>query len=156
MRSTGIGATVAPDDVVPLVLTIPIPNKFSQPIAADGTGTCWLVVCVRLTSLTSGAKSNPGDGRRSPNGCYGMSAARGSLTFDIRLANDAAVFVILCAKKRTEIRATHSDGTEPLDSELWFHLGCLQCRAEPASQLGNRFLRCLRRCEQSPPNVNLV
>jgi len=68
-----------------------------------------------------------------------------SLHLDVRLANDAAELVILFAKKSGETHAAQPNRKKPLDGKLRLDLGCLHCRGEPAGQLGDRFLRRLRR-----------
>src|SRR5438067_7255183 len=72
-------------------------------------------------------------------------ARLGSLRLDVRLANDSAVFVMLFAKKSAEVRAARPNRIEPLGDELRLDLGYLHRRGEPVGQLGDSFLRCLRR-----------
>src|SRR5439155_20657857 len=51
---------------------------------------------------------------------------------DIRLANDAAVFLDLPAQVSPEFRAAHPDRKESLLGKLGFHVGGFQRAAEPA------------------------
>ena len=59
-----------------------------------------------------------------------------SLGLDVRLANDAAVIVILPAQQRAEIRAAHPDRREPLGDELRLDL------AVPALPAVNQSASC--------------
>src|SRR5262245_34580640 len=51
---------------------------------------------------------------------------------DIRLANDAAIFVDLAPQVGAEFGAAHPDRKEPLLGKLGFHVGGLECAAEGA------------------------
>src|SRR5712671_4348904 len=89
---------------------------------------------------------------RGAGGIRGTGRAfAGLLRVDVRLANEAAVFVRLLAKKSAEIRAAHRDWIEPLGDELRLDLGYLQGCGEPAGELGDHFLRRLRRRDHTEP-----
>src|SRR5262245_4510278 len=61
--------------------------------------------------------------------------AAGSLAFDVGLANDAAILVILLAKMSGEIRSAHPDREEIVGGKLRLNFGSLNRRAEPACKL---------------------
>jgi hypothetical protein len=64
----------------------------------------------------------------------------GSLRLHVRLANDAAVLVILSANKRAEIRAALPDRKQALSNQLPPGFGFSQCRSEPAGDFRDHFL----------------
>src|SRR5262249_11164716 len=68
--------------------------------------------------------------RRAPSACGGHAAAL--FDRDIRLADDAAIFVDLTPQVGAEFGAAHPDRKEPLLGKLGFHVGGLQRAAEPA------------------------
>src|SRR5262249_1497707 len=68
--------------------------------------------------------------RRAPSTCGGPAAEL--FDGDIRLANDAAVFVDLPPQVGAEFGAAHPDRKEPLLGKLGFHVGGLQRATEPA------------------------
>src|ERR1700682_1363769 len=86
----------------------------------------------------------------------GWSGPRFLFGLDIRLANDAAVFVDLPSHIGAELRAAGSDRKQPLLGELWLHLGGLERRAEPAGQLGDCLRRRFRRRHDPIEDVRLV
>ncbi len=72
-----------------------------------------------------------------------------SLRLDARFANDSAEVIILLAEKSSKICAAHPNRKEPLCDKLWLDLGRLQRCAEPAAELGDRFLRRSRRSKHA-------
>jgi len=64
--------------------------------------------------------------------CVGQKN-RASFRPDVRLADDAAVVVVLLAQERAETRAAFADRSKPLRGELRLDLGCPQRLGEPAS-----------------------
>src|SRR5215471_7604645 len=87
-----------------------------------------------------------------------MSAGRrrGSVGLDARLANDAAIYIVLLANVGTVVRAARTDWIESQNVKLFPDLGYLQCRREPVSELGDSFFRGLRRRDDTKPRVYLV
>src|SRR5262245_33693561 len=67
---------------------------------------------------------------RRPPVCGGHAAEL--FDRDIRLANNAAVFLDLPAQVSAEFRAAHPDRKESLLGKLGFHVGGLERAAEPA------------------------
>src|SRR5882672_3025179 len=63
------------------------------------------------------------------------------LRLDVRFADDAAVFLVLFANVRAEIRPAGSDRIESLWEELGGHLRRIQRRHEQRAQVRDRFLR---------------
>src|SRR5262245_22930357 len=68
----------------------------------------------------------------------------GLLCSNIRLANDAAVLLILISNVGGEFRAACSNQIEAHSLKLTFDLGHLQRGGKPVGQLGDGFLRRLR------------
>src|SRR5262245_40671640 len=59
-----------------------------------------------------------------------------SVGLDVRLANDAAICVVLLANVGPVVRAARTDGRESQNVEPFPDLGYLQCSREPVSELG--------------------
>src|SRR5882672_10782867 len=85
-----------------------------------------------------------------------MEYFAGSLCLDVCLANDAAEVVILLAKISPEIRAAGPDRIKSQGNELRPDLGTLQCRGEPAGDLGHRLLWRVPGRDQPVPELGLV
>src|SRR6266487_2765185 len=68
--------------------------------------------------------------RAAPHPGHGRSAEL--FDRDIRLADDAAIFVDLTPQVGAEFGTAHADRKEPLLGKLGFHVGGLQRAAEPA------------------------
>src|SRR6516162_3880859 len=94
--------------------------------------------------------------------CYLRAApvcsARAAELFDrdIRLANDAAVFLDLPAQVGVEFRAAHPDRKESLLGKLGFHVGGLERAAEPPGQPVEHVGRRLRRRHDTVKDLRLA
>jgi hypothetical protein len=75
---------------------------------------------------------------------------------DARLANDAAIVVILLAKKCPEIRAAHPNRKEPLAAKLLLDIRCSKRRGERVNEGRYCVRRRLRWREHSEPRIYLV
>jgi len=80
----------------------------------------------------------------------------GSVRLDVRLANGAAVLVILLANMSGKIRTAHRNRKQALAGKLRPDVRYLQRRGVSANELVNRFLRCLRRRNHAEPILHLV
>src|SRR5205814_8871330 len=106
-------------------------------ISSLGLLNVWLLL--RLTAVTMA----------------GMGSS-GSFPLDVRVANDAAVFVILFAQISTKFCAARSYGIKHLDHKLLHDFRHLYRRGEPAGNLGDRFLRRFSRRERRIPSVHFM
>src|SRR5262245_40379249 len=80
------------------------------------------------------------------NNDFGISSFWSRLfRLNVRLANDAAVLVILFANKNAEVRPAGHGGKQALDHKLSFGVWVLHCGGEPASNFRDGFFRRLGR-----------
>src|SRR5437764_6036652 len=84
------------------------------------------------------------------------TAAALSLRRDLRLANHAAVFLVLPANERAKIRAANLDGIESQGGKLHPHSGDLHRRSKSVDETGDCFPRGLRGRKQPEPAFHLV
>ena len=66
---------------------------------------------------------------------HNVAPAKSLFCFDVGLANDPAVFIVLFAQNRTEIHAAHPNRIELLAGKFHFDLGYLQCRDDSGCRL---------------------
>ena len=77
-----------------------------------------------------------------------------SLGLYICISNDATEFIILLAQEGSEINAAYSDRIKALGDKLRPYFGNLHCGGEPGRELGNRFLRRVRRREPFQKSIS--
>src|SRR5262249_5407918 len=93
--------------------------------------------------------------RCAPARCAGTSAESRYRSFrlNVQLANHLAEIVEFLSEKSSEFRAANARRVKRQGNELRLHLGHVQGRVKPIDEPSKRFLRRIRWCNDSLPNV---